>query len=184
MVYLYAVDKLEYFFAFYIFVIIHEIAHIIMAMLLKVKIKEIVFLSIGMNAQYEENIPMLKEFFIAIAGPIASLSLAIFLSNERFSLMNIIILITNIIPIYPLDGGRVLRIVLVKIFGYKNGLKIYGTILKVLICILVVITIIFAVYLKNYYFLFFSIYVFLIVDKEIKKERIKLIINELIGTQL
>lgn len=184
MLYLYVIDKLEYFFIFYIFVFIHEMFHVMMAVLLKVKIKEIVFLSIGMNAQYEENISSIKEFLIAIAGPIASLNLAIFLYNESFIMMNIIILITNMIPIYPLDGGRILRIILIKILGYKNGIKIYGIILRILICVLIIITIIFTVYLKNYYFLFFSIYIFLLVDKEIKKERIKLIINELIGVQL
>ena len=184
MLYLYVIYRLEYFFVFYIFIIIHELAHMITATLLGVKIKEVVLLSIGVNARYEENISNLKEFVIAIIGPIASLVLAIFLSNKIYSVINIVIFITNIIPIYPLDGGRILRIILIKSFGYKIGIKVYGNILKILICILSVTTIIFTVYFKNYFFIFFCIYVFLLIDKEIKRERVRLIINELIGTQL
>lgn len=184
MFYLYVIERLEYFFIFYIFVIIHEFAHIVTATILKVKVKEVLLLSIGVNARYEEGISSLKEFIIAIIGPIASLALAIFLSNKMYSVINIIIFITNIIPIYPLDGGRILRIILIKCFGYKNGIKTYGVILKILICVLSIVTIIFTVYFKNYFFLFFCIYVFLLVDKEIKRERVRLIINELIGTQL
>ncbi|MBO5179852.1 MAG: hypothetical protein J6B87_05865 [Clostridia bacterium] len=184
MLYLYVINKLEYFFVFYIFAIIHEIAHIMMATILRVKVKEVVMLSIGVNACYEENISHIKEILIAIAGPIASLLLATFLPYSKYSVMNIIIFFTNSIPIYPLDGGRILRIALIKLMGYKKGIKIYGIFLKILVCFLIVVTIIFTVYFKNYYFLFFCIYVFLLVDKEIKKERIRLVVNELIGTQL
>lgn len=184
MFYLYVIDRLGYFFVFYIFVVIHELAHIITAKMLRVKIKEVVLLSIGVNARYEENVSNLKEFVIAIMGPIASLVLAIFMPNKMYSVINIIIFVTNIFPIYPLDGGRILRIILIKSFGYKNGIKVYGVVLKILICILSVATIIFTVYFKNYFFLFFCIYIFLLIDKEIKRERVRLIINELIGTQL
>lgn len=184
MLYLYVVNKLEYFFAFYIFAILHELVHIIAALILKVKIKEVVLLSIGVNAQYDDNISCNKELAIACAGPIASLFFAIVLANTEYAVMNIIILLTNLIPIYPLDGGRIVRIILIKVLGYKNGIRTYGIILKLLICVLIVTTIVFTVYLNNYYFIFFCIYIFLLVDKEIKKEKMRLIMHELIGTQL
>lgn len=182
--FLFVTEKLSSFLVFYGFVVLHELAHMLIAFMMRVKIKEITLLSVGVNAKYEENITLNKELIIASAGPLISLVLAIFLSNINFSIINIIIFITNMVPIYPLDGGRIVRISFIKIYGYKNGINIYGICLKILICILVIGMIVGTVYFKNYYLLFFCGYVFLLADREIKKERIKLIVNELIGTQL
>lgn len=182
--YLFVVNKLEYFFIFYGFAVLHELAHVVSALLLKVKIKEIALLSVGINAQYGENISCDKELIIASAGPFVSFMLAVLLPNFNFSMMNLIIFITNMMPIYPLDGGRIVRILLVKIYGYKKGINIYGMSLKILICVLIIVTIIATVYFRNYYLLIFGSYIFLLSNREIKKERIKLIVNDLIGIQL
>lgn len=183
-VYLLLINRLKYFIVFYGFVILHELAHIMVASLLKVKVKEITFLSVGVNAQYEENINWIKEFCIASAGPLLSLVLALILSDVQMSTMNFIIFVTNMMPLYPLDGGRITRIFLIKLLGYKNGVKLYGNVLKVLICVLIVLTAITVIYIKNYYLLIFSWYIFLLANREIKKERIKIVINELLGIQL
>ena len=183
IVYLIFINGLKYFFLFYVFVIIHELAHILLAKILNIKIKEIVFLSVGVNAQYE-NTNINKEFWVACAGPIASFFLAIFFENSIYSAINTVILITNIMPIYPLDGGRIIRILIIKIFGYKKGVNLYGTILKYLICLLTIVTVICTVYFKNYFMLIFMLYIFILANREIKKEKIKLLINELIGIHL
>lgn len=183
-IYLFLVDKLTYFLIFYGFVIAHELAHILIAFILKVKIKEITFLSVGVNAQYEANVNWIKEIFIASAGPFLSLVLALILANNQLSSINLIIFLTNIVPIYPLDGGRIVRIFFIRLLGYKKGVEQYGKFLKALICIIIILTLITSIYIKNYYLLIFSCYIFLLADREIKKERIKLVINELFGIQL
>ncbi len=184
LIYLYFINNIKYYLTFYFFAVLHEMAHIIVAYILKVKIREINFLSVGLNVQYENNISHMKEIIIASAGPILSLALAIFLSNSNLALINFIIFISNIMPIYPLDGGRIIRILLVKIFGYKKGIKLYKAILIFSICMFIFLNLVMTVYFKNYYLLVFSGYIFILANQELRKERVKLIIDELLGIHL
>lgn len=184
LIYLFFINNIEYYLIFYFFAILHELAHIIVSYVLKVKISEINFLSVGLNVQYENNISYTKEFIIASAGPIFSLALALLFENQNFAIMNFIIFMSNMMPIYPLDGGRIIRIFLVKILGYKKGITFYKVILIFSICVLIFLNLIITVYFKNYYLLVFSGYIFILANQELRKERVKLIIDELLGIHL
>lgn len=184
LIYLFFINNIEYYLIFYFFAILHELAHIIVSYVLKVKISEINFLSVGLNVQYENNISYTKEFIIASAGPIFSLALALLFENQNFAIINFIIFMSNMMPIYPLDGGRIIRILLVKILGYKKGITFYKVILIFSICVLIFLNLIITVYFKNYYLLVFSGYIFILANQELRKERVKLIIDELLGIHL
>lgn len=57
------------------------------------------------------------EFWAAFAGPLTSLTLAFLFATFRqwtFSYINLSLGLMNLLPIYPLDGGRMLRSVLVE----------------------------------------------------------------------
>lgn len=184
LIYLFFINNIEYYLIFYFFAILHELAHIIVSYVLKVKISEINFLSVGLNVQYENNISYTKEFIIASAGPIFSLALALLFENQNFAIINFIIFMSNMMPIYPLDGGRIIRIFLVKILGYKKGITFYKVILIFSICVLIFLNLIITVYFKNYYLLVFSGYIFILANQELRKERVKLILDELLGIHL
>jgi stage IV sporulation protein FB len=127
-------------------VVLHELGHSLMAMRFGVRIKDIVLLPIGGVARME-SIPEdpKKEVAIALAGPAVSLFLAgmfltlAFLSNEiggRFDLsmfsgqwflllfvINTMLLLFNLLPAFPLDGGRVFRGALAWGFGWPKGTR-------------------------------------------------------------
>ena len=109
-------------------IIIHELAHALAARQYGLSIRGITLFIFGGVAEMDREPPSaIAEFFVAIAGPIASVLLAVsFLvtgfvwmfagwpgsaSGVLFYLMfiNFVLVVFNMIPAFPLDGGRVLR---------------------------------------------------------------------------
>ena len=74
------------------------------------------------------NINVYKEFIILIMGPIfqniAYLILNLILDNNLVLRYHIGILIFNLLPIYPLDGGKLLNLLFTNIIPYKLSYKI------------------------------------------------------------
>lgn len=101
----------------------HELAHSFVAQRYKVSIESITLFVFGGVAQMKGEPPHPKaEFRIAVAGPLSSLFLALFFfiasravsgsAEVLFSYVariNFIIGLFNLIPGFPMDGGRVLR---------------------------------------------------------------------------
>ena len=167
--YMFAIGKIEMFAYYYLFVLMHELSHILVALILKVDVKEIELLPIGINAKYENKISLIRELIISLAGPIASIIFSIIFENETFVFMNICIAIFNLIPIYPLDGGRIVQSTLKMIFGEYIGKKLSYTITKFFLIILSLVSLFLAAYAQNYY----------IAKEEVKKEHFYGIINYL-----
>lgn len=120
-------------------IIFHELWHSLVARKFGLPIKEITLFIFGGVANMEEEPPGPKaEFFMAIAGPLASFSLSGLFYGLNIaaragnwgllavgvigylSWINLILAIFNLIPAFPLDGGRVLRSAL---WGWKNNLR-------------------------------------------------------------
>ena len=116
-------------------VLAHELAHAVVALRHQVGIRSITLFVFGGAAEMlEEPREARAELTIAAAGPFMSLVLALafwgfygatlgtiplpFLTvAERMAEMNLVLVLFNIIPGFPLDGGRVLRALLWGIWG-------------------------------------------------------------------
>ncbi len=113
--------------AFFGCIVLHELGHSVAAKAMGIPIRGITLFMFGGVAELEEEPrSAIGEFIMAIAGPAVSAVLfVIFLIASmlqmpvelRFPLMylawiNLAVLIFNMIPAFPLDGGRVLRSIL------------------------------------------------------------------------
>lgn len=175
MAYMYACGMLDVFFVYYVFVIMHELAHILVALLCKVDVPEITLLPIGINAKYEGKISTQKEFLISLAGPLASFLFFRIIKNPLYSTFNLIICLINLMPVLPFDGGKILNSFLKK----ENKFKINNFVSKIFALGLFYLGIYQMLIHKNYYFIIFAGYVYSISKEELKKEKLCRVIDYL-----
>jgi Zn-dependent protease len=102
-------------------VLLHEIGHALAAKRFGFNTKSITLYPFGGIAAIEMEPSDVEEFWIAIAGPAVNFAIAIvslpilFFGYNIFSFIisiNILMGVFNMIPAYPMDGGRVLRAIL------------------------------------------------------------------------
>jgi Zn-dependent protease/CBS domain-containing protein len=118
---------------FFSSILLHELGHSIVALRYKIPVRSITLFVFGGVAQIGAEPPSAAaEFVIAIAGPLVSLCLAlIFLVVQPIvaelaplwglakylAYINFAVFFFNLIPGYPLDGGRVFRAIFWAITG-------------------------------------------------------------------
>lgn len=143
-------------------IFIHEIGHTIGALIYKWKIKKIIILPFGGITIFNEliNKSLKEEFVILILGPIFQILFYFILyilnietpliTNYHYSL-----LLFNMLPIIPLDGSKLLNIILNKITSFKMShlLTIYISLITIILLMiknknLVLYIIIFFILLK------------------------------------
>lgn len=113
----------------------HEGAHVFIAYLFHYPIRKIIIYPFGLCAIIESigYRSGLKDLCVLIAGPLTHLFepvlLYLFVGThiisytfyEYLCLMNASILVFNMLPIYPLDGGRILELCLQLFFRYETA---------------------------------------------------------------
>lgn len=119
--------------AFYASVLVHELAHTVVALRYKLPVRRIQLQFFGGVSEIEkESETPGREFVLAFVGPLLSLVLAgVFYVPMKFveagtvpgvllgglMISNLIVAVFNLLPGLPLDGGRMLRAVVWKITG-------------------------------------------------------------------
>ena len=120
-------------------IVFHELCHSLVARRYGLPIKGITLFIFGGVAEMEDEPPSPKaEFLMAVAGPVASIVLALLLAAayttaKQMSLpaavtgvlyylayLNFLLAVFNLIPAFPLDGGRMLRAAL---WGWKRDIR-------------------------------------------------------------
>ena len=119
----------------FVSVLLHELGHSVVAMRYKIPVRSITLFVFGGVAQIGAEPPSaMAEFWIAIAGPATSLALALFFGllqpvvgalapvlalAKYLAYINGSLALFNLIPGFPLDGGRVFRAI---VWGITHSL--------------------------------------------------------------
>jgi len=128
---------------FFVSLLLHELSHSLVAQARGLKVKAITLFALGGVSQIQDDATDAKtEFWVAIAGPIASLiigfgclAIAVSLGWHRpaeprtgmtavlvwLGYINVALAVFNMIPGFPLDGGRVLRSIVWAITKNADG---------------------------------------------------------------
>lgn len=98
---------------FLLAVAVHELAHCIVALLCRVRVEQVSFRIFGAVIQ-TQSMNYGQEILIAMAGPVASLLMAYAFRgmDAVFFIINALLAGVNLLPIYPMDGGRMFQSVL------------------------------------------------------------------------
>ena len=118
---------------FFASVLAHELGHAFVALRNSIPVKSISLFFLGGVAEIErEPGAPGEEFRIAIAGPIVSLALALVFNSlsqvsgglpymgaafDYLARVNLLLGVFNLIPGFPMDGGRILRSIIWKLTG-------------------------------------------------------------------
>ena len=105
------------------FALIHELGHLLLGVILGFKAETLKVMPLGFCIEFEtkvedynkkimkSNILSIKKAIIALGGPLVNLIIILFgiVYNLEMNIIyaNLLILLFNLIPIYPLDGGRI-----------------------------------------------------------------------------
>lgn len=172
-----------------LFAFCHEMGHLLCGIFMGLKPKSLKIMPMGLSIEFEiynKNIKeklQTKKIWIAIAGPITNV-LIIFITiifgknietilYEEIIYSNILIAIFNLLPIYPLDGGRILKETIHIIKGRKRAIKLTNYISNISMILLTFASSIAIYYYKNLAILFIIAYLWCIIFIENKRYNLK-----------
>ncbi len=123
------------FFVCFVFVFLHESAHYFVSVILKYEIEKMELNMWGGVLQLRNYvIKPSHEMLILISGPLLNISIALILNIlpeythnnfiKEIIVVNATLGIFNLLPVAPLDGGKIIRLYLTYFWGYGKSIKI------------------------------------------------------------
>ena len=181
IIYSWYIKKLQELLIVFIVITIHELSHVICAKYYGYNTNDITITPMGLMASININskTDYKKEITINIIGPCSNLIMAcvgyfinsFFLGQSKnmsfFILINISLFILNVLPVLPLDGGKIFKSLLLRSIGYKRTQSVFVFFTKFFIFIIIVLGI-YQVYIchNNFSLILIGIFIYLYQNKD------------------
>lgn len=150
--------KLEILAVSYSAIFIHELAHLVAALLIGLRPSHIIFFPFGVNLKLKNTIvySITDEIILYFAGPFLNILMALlaisYLKNGNilfriFYLNNISLFVFNLLPILPMDGGIIAK----KILSRRVGSRCAEKILKLVSGIFIMLLLLSEIYISMHH---------------------------------
>ena len=178
-------------------VVLHELGHALAARKYGIRTQDIILLPIGGVARLEKmpNQPI-QELWVALAGPavnvviVALLAVYLWITNtltpdnqltmttaafvERIMGVNIFLILFNMIPAFPMDGGRVFRALLATRLAYVRATQISANLGQAIALLFGIVGLFY-----NPILLFIAFFVWMGAAQETRMVRMKSVLNRI-----
>ncbi|HIV02573.1 MAG TPA: site-2 protease family protein [Candidatus Aphodoplasma excrementigallinarum] len=175
----------------YLVVTLHELAHFCAARYFRVGVSGFVIMPFGVCLRLKENHikDPVQESVICAAGPACNLLLIVAAILLRpylpcppdgyafFLYSNFSILLINIVPIIPLDGGRILRALLTHRYGFIKAVRITEVVSQINIALVGLLGI-YILYLTHFNVSMMMLCAFLLFNMSAEKKNSELIVMQ------
>jgi Zn-dependent protease len=123
-----ALSRVIFVLLLFLCVVLHEFGHAFAAKAFGINTPDITLLPIGGVARLE-RMPEepVQELIIAVAGPLVNVVIALGLIAQLLTI-NIMLVLFNLLPAFPMDGGRVLRALLATRLSYARATQVAATV--------------------------------------------------------
>lgn len=155
-------NKIDLYLIFIISIMIHEFAHLIVGYCIngRVNFMKIGMFGISLDIAFYRRQKLISKMLFYFAGPLANLIIFKFYKgdNTLITYTNYALFLFNLLPILPLDGGRIILEILKRLFGRFNANYFMICFTK---CFLFLITFLYAtviVKVQNFYILLLLMY--------------------------
>lgn len=166
-------DSIKNFVIYFIVVALHELAHAFIARKLGYKLKKFYIMPYGACLNYNNSVFMGNdEFYISIAGPVINIIMCVlcvalwwlfpftYYYLDYFCFCNLMLASYNLLPCFPLDGGRIFVSLLSKKIDREKAYKMSLSFNYILSITLVIFFIISCFNQINFSYIFIAIFLF------------------------
>lgn len=139
----YVTKQIEIYAIIMFFAILHEFGHLLAGLLLGMKPEKMEIMPYGVSISFKltpedynkkigrGNQLELKKIIVALAGPVTNFIIILIIWQLRVNIFlglmmlysNLLLILFNLLPIYPLDGGRVIKGILHIFLGKMKAEK-------------------------------------------------------------
>lgn len=172
-------NRFELYIIFFFSIIIHEISHLLVGILVGLKPEKLKINPFGVAVEFYcyKNKKRLEKFITYLAGPIANLLICVIIyfikidesMKNKIFYTNLLLAIFNLIPILPLDGGKILKEIINLFTNIKNTNIIMNIISKIILSFITILYSIFILKIQNIFIFFVIIYLWYLQYIEEKK---------------